>query len=145
MPDRQSNSMEAAVRTFFSSPRFAVAGASSDPAKFGHKGVLQFVPASDQKPGLRASRGLSSQLARNITLNSFVECSIRMVSPAQPPRNTNKSFHTLHNHTLRQTYSSSTHGLKHIKLLHYSPLSFLAPAQALRLLPLRHHTTQDHT
>ncbi|KAL9088200.1 MAG: hypothetical protein Q9165_006327 [Trypethelium subeluteriae] len=29
--------MEAAVRTFFSSPRFAVAGASSDPNKFGHK------------------------------------------------------------------------------------------------------------
>jgi len=29
--------MEAALRTFFSSPRFAVAGASSDPSKFGHK------------------------------------------------------------------------------------------------------------
>jgi len=29
--------MEAAVKTFFSSPRFAVVGASSDPAKFGHK------------------------------------------------------------------------------------------------------------
>lgn len=31
--------MEAALKTFFSSPRFAVAGASSDPSKFGHKGV----------------------------------------------------------------------------------------------------------
>ena len=30
--------MEAALKTFFSSPRFAVAGASSDPTKFGHKG-----------------------------------------------------------------------------------------------------------
>jgi hypothetical protein len=30
--------MEAALKTFFSSPRFAVAGASSDPSKFGHKG-----------------------------------------------------------------------------------------------------------
>jgi acyl-CoA synthetase (NDP forming) len=29
--------MEAALKTFFSSPRFAVAGASSDPAKYGHK------------------------------------------------------------------------------------------------------------
>ncbi|OCK73969.1 NAD(P)-binding protein [Lepidopterella palustris CBS 459.81] len=29
--------MEAAVKTFFSSPRFAVAGASSDPTKFGYK------------------------------------------------------------------------------------------------------------
>ncbi|KAF2092055.1 NAD(P)-binding protein [Saccharata proteae CBS 121410] len=29
--------MEAALKTFFSSQRFAVAGASSDPTKFGHK------------------------------------------------------------------------------------------------------------
>ncbi|KAF2475813.1 NAD(P)-binding protein [Lindgomyces ingoldianus] len=29
--------MEAMLRTFFSSPRFAVAGASSDPNKYGHK------------------------------------------------------------------------------------------------------------
>ncbi|KAF2489332.1 NAD(P)-binding protein [Lophium mytilinum] len=29
--------MEAALKTFFSSTRFAVAGASSDPSKFGHK------------------------------------------------------------------------------------------------------------
>ncbi|KAH7072424.1 CoA binding domain-containing protein [Paraphoma chrysanthemicola] len=29
--------MEAALRTFFSSPRFAVAGASSDPNKYGNK------------------------------------------------------------------------------------------------------------
>ncbi|KAI3332415.1 NAD(P)-binding protein [Xylariaceae sp. AK1471] len=28
---------EASIRTFFSSPQFAVAGASSNPAKFGHK------------------------------------------------------------------------------------------------------------
>ncbi|KAF1830721.1 NAD(P)-binding protein [Decorospora gaudefroyi] len=29
--------MEAALKTFFSSPRFAVAGASSNPSKYGHK------------------------------------------------------------------------------------------------------------
>ncbi|KAF2271279.1 NAD(P)-binding protein [Westerdykella ornata] len=29
--------MEAALKHFFSSPRFAVAGASSDPTKYGHK------------------------------------------------------------------------------------------------------------
>jgi hypothetical protein len=34
----QSTEMEAALKTFFSSSRFAVAGASSDPTKFGHKG-----------------------------------------------------------------------------------------------------------
>lgn len=31
--------MEAAVKTFFASQRFAVAGASSDPSKFGYKGM----------------------------------------------------------------------------------------------------------
>lgn len=31
--------MEAALRTFFTSPRFAVVGASSDPTKYGHKGT----------------------------------------------------------------------------------------------------------
>ncbi|KAF2824378.1 NAD(P)-binding protein [Ophiobolus disseminans] len=34
---RREADMEAALRTFFSSPRFAVAGASSDPSKYGHK------------------------------------------------------------------------------------------------------------
>ncbi|KAL5119444.1 hypothetical protein ACEQ8H_002714 [Pleosporales sp. CAS-2024a] len=29
--------MDAALKTFFASPRFAVAGASSDPSKYGHK------------------------------------------------------------------------------------------------------------
>jgi hypothetical protein len=32
--------MEAALKLFFSSPRFAVAGASSDPSKYGHKSTL---------------------------------------------------------------------------------------------------------
>src|SRR5450432_250185 len=31
--------MEAAVKTFFQSPRFAVAGASSDKSKFGYRGA----------------------------------------------------------------------------------------------------------
>ncbi|KAF1946950.1 NAD(P)-binding protein [Clathrospora elynae] len=33
----RSAEMEAALKVFFSSPRFAVAGASSDPSKYGHK------------------------------------------------------------------------------------------------------------
>jgi hypothetical protein len=37
--------MEAAIKTFFATPRFAVVGASSDPAKFGHKGKSP-LPAS---------------------------------------------------------------------------------------------------
>jgi hypothetical protein len=39
---RKATEMEAALKTFFSSPRFAVAGASSDPSKYGHKGMLSF-------------------------------------------------------------------------------------------------------
>ncbi|KAF2656898.1 NAD(P)-binding protein [Lophiostoma macrostomum CBS 122681] len=34
---KQTADMEAALKTFFASPKFAVAGASSDPAKFGHR------------------------------------------------------------------------------------------------------------
>lgn len=37
MTDQDMNS---AVKNFFASPRFAVAGASSDPSKFGHRGKL---------------------------------------------------------------------------------------------------------
>jgi hypothetical protein len=37
---RREEEMEAALKTFFSSPRFAVAGASSDPNKYGHKSTL---------------------------------------------------------------------------------------------------------
>jgi predicted CoA-binding protein len=37
--------MEAALKTFFSSPRFAVAGASSDPNKYGHKSTLIRTPS----------------------------------------------------------------------------------------------------
>jgi predicted CoA-binding protein len=39
--------MEAALRTFFASPRFAVAGASSDPSKYGHKGEQKLCNAVD--------------------------------------------------------------------------------------------------
>lgn len=46
--------MEAALKTFFSSPSFAVAGASSDPAKFGHKiyawYLLHSLPATPLNP-----------------------------------------------------------------------------------------------
>lgn len=40
MSTTQSYDMNAAAKLFFSCPRFAVAGASSDPSKFGHKSTL---------------------------------------------------------------------------------------------------------
>ena len=36
--------MEAAIRTFFRSPAYAVVGASADPNKFGHKGTASLLP-----------------------------------------------------------------------------------------------------
>jgi hypothetical protein len=38
--ESSSSDMEAAVKRFFSSPQFAVAGASGDPSKFGYKSEL---------------------------------------------------------------------------------------------------------
>lgn len=50
--------MEAALKTFFSSPRFAVAGASSDPSKYGHKGMLpQFSFAPHPHTVMQCSHG----------------------------------------------------------------------------------------
>lgn len=63
--------MEAALKVFFSSPRFAVAGASSDPHKYGHKSTLEYP--------LPVLPGSLSSLTRYH--------SIRLVSPALPPRN----------------------------------------------------------
>lgn len=37
---------EATAKRFFSSPLFAVVGASSNPAKFGHKGSILQAPQS---------------------------------------------------------------------------------------------------
>ncbi|KAF2637618.1 NAD(P)-binding protein, partial [Massarina eburnea CBS 473.64] len=36
-PKKNAAEMDSALKTFFSSPSFAVAGASSDPSKYGHK------------------------------------------------------------------------------------------------------------
>ena len=41
--------MEAAARAFFSTPQFAVAGASQDTAKFGYKGMTLSQAASTQR------------------------------------------------------------------------------------------------
>lgn len=42
-----SKAMEKSLKTFFSSPQFAVVGASSDPTKFGHKGKITFSASAD--------------------------------------------------------------------------------------------------
>ena len=69
--------MEAALKLFFSSPRFAVAGASSDPNKFGHRSTLD---------------NLNYILTTtNLIIHSCTYMlSIRLVSPALPSRYTSK-------------------------------------------------------
>lgn len=77
-------SMQAAVKKFFSAKQFAVAGASSDPAKFGHKGweerawpalgVLGRRPASQN---LRLTKMQSS---------SGTSSTPSQLSPSTPPR-----------------------------------------------------------
>ncbi|OJD29604.1 binding domain-containing protein [Diplodia corticola] len=55
--------MEAAFKTFFTSPRFAVAGASSDRAKFGHKVFVWYLhhslPVTPINPGSSSITALS--------------------------------------------------------------------------------------
>jgi hypothetical protein len=59
--------METALKNFFTSPRFAVVGASSDPAKFGHKGK-----------SLQVESGLSSADKKGYgqLITSFIKCSL---------------------------------------------------------------------
>ncbi|KAM3065470.1 hypothetical protein ACMFMG_011641 [Clarireedia jacksonii] len=67
---------EAAARTFFSSPYFAVVGASSDPAKFGHKIFTWYIqhglpvtPINPSAPAIEArQRYPSSELTSYPTL-----------------------------------------------------------------------------
>ncbi|KAF2002290.1 NAD(P)-binding protein [Amniculicola lignicola CBS 123094] len=54
--------MDAALKIFFSSPRFAVAGASSDTSKYGHKVFLWYLrhslpvtPLNPRSPSIQAS------------------------------------------------------------------------------------------
>jgi len=44
-----SEDMNAAAKVFFSSPRFAVAGASSDTSKFGYKSTSNSLTISTKK------------------------------------------------------------------------------------------------
>ncbi|KAF2098774.1 NAD(P)-binding protein [Rhizodiscina lignyota] len=82
--------MEAALRTFFSSPRFAVAGASSDPSKFGHKVfawyLLHSLPATPVNPRCPSVNVLSrshTTVPGPSALQSPSETSLSVITP--PP------------------------------------------------------------
>jgi predicted CoA-binding protein len=66
---------EAAARTFFSSPYFAVVGASADPAKFGHKSIFP-------RPFSRTATNISSAVFSWYTQHGLPVTPINPSTPA---------------------------------------------------------------
>ncbi|KAK2796664.1 hypothetical protein FQN51_009105 [Onygenales sp. PD_10] len=82
--------MEGAARTFFSSPRFAVAGASSEPRKFGykilawyHQHSLPVTPLNPKSPEIALPSQTYATVASPSELASPSETSLSLVTP--PP------------------------------------------------------------
>lgn len=81
--------MDRAAKLFFSSPRFAVAGASSDPRKFGHKSEYRFTlpsppPSHHQAHRILRLRPSSTSLHHLLLL--FYTPPPRRKDPALSPR-----------------------------------------------------------
>ncbi|KAF4307802.1 CoA-binding protein [Botryosphaeria dothidea] len=82
--------MEAALKTFFASPRFAVAGASSDRSKFGHKVFIWYLthslpvtPLNPRNPTITALNRNYPTAASPSALPSPTETSLSVITP--PP------------------------------------------------------------
>ncbi|KAI9741608.1 MAG: hypothetical protein M1835_003106 [Candelina submexicana] len=80
--------MEAAVKTFFSSPRFAVVGASQDSTKFGHKVFawyhahsLPVTPINPRTPSITLSKEIFPTVSTVSALSSPAETSISIITP----------------------------------------------------------------
>ncbi|TKA80505.1 hypothetical protein B0A49_00327 [Cryomyces minteri] len=80
--------MEAAVKTFFSSPRFAVAGASSDTRKLGHKVFVWYLnhnlPVAPLNPHSSSITALSTThptLASPSALPAPTETALSIITP----------------------------------------------------------------
>ena len=103
---------EATARAFMSSPHFAVVGASSNPAKFGHKStyLLHYIPVLPEDPDYTHVNGphnepliillplhMTSWITTPLTLQASERCiarqltrlksSLRLVPPALHPSN----------------------------------------------------------
>ncbi|KAL2760254.1 hypothetical protein ACRALDRAFT_1073812 [Sodiomyces alcalophilus JCM 7366] len=81
-------STEAAARAFFSSPRFAVAGASSNPSKFGHKIFSWYlahnIPATPINPTSATISALNKEhpaVPRVSSLTHPKETSLSVITP----------------------------------------------------------------
>ncbi|KZF25472.1 NAD(P)-binding protein [Xylona heveae TC161] len=80
--------MEAAVKTFFSSPYFAVVGASQNPAKFGHKVFAWYVahslpasPINPTSPAIDLASTSHPTVASVSALPSPEQTSISIITP----------------------------------------------------------------
>ncbi|GAB7348322.1 hypothetical protein MBLNU459_g6298t2 [Dothideomycetes sp. NU459] len=69
--------MNAAAKTFFSSPRFAVAGASSDPSKFGHK----ITPLNPSRPSVSVSSSSYPTVPDPAALANPSETGLSVITP----------------------------------------------------------------
>ncbi|KAL1956116.1 hypothetical protein VTO42DRAFT_7635 [Malbranchea cinnamomea] len=80
--------MEAAVKRFFSSPRFAVAGASTDPTKFGykilawyHQHSLPVTPLNPKSPEIKLPSKSYPTVQSASSLPAPTETSLSIVTP----------------------------------------------------------------
>ncbi|KAI0506543.1 CoA binding domain-containing protein [Xylaria bambusicola] len=77
---------EASVKAFFASPQFAVAGASSNPAKFGHKVFVWYKDHQLPVIPINPAPSISTRYGEHATVKS--------VSELSDPRNTSLSVIT---------------------------------------------------
>ncbi|KAK4990820.1 hypothetical protein LTR66_006701 [Elasticomyces elasticus] len=82
--------MQSAAKAFFFSPRFAVAGASSDTRKFGHKVFawylahdLPVTPLNPNQPSIHARSSVFATVADASSLPRPTETSLSVITP--PP------------------------------------------------------------
>ncbi|KAF1960688.1 NAD(P)-binding protein [Byssothecium circinans] len=85
---KRSAEMESALKTFFTSPRFAVAGASSDPHKYGHKVFawylthsLPVTPLNPRSPSISVLDQQHTTTASPSQLPSPAETSLSVITP----------------------------------------------------------------
>lgn len=80
--------MEAAAKRFFTSPNFAVAGASQDPAKFGYKLLTWYAsrsfpvtPVTPSRPSISVSSKDYATVASPLGLEDPSKTSLSIVTP----------------------------------------------------------------
>ncbi|TLD15333.1 CoA-binding protein [Venturia nashicola] len=83
-----SKAMEKSLKTFFSSPQFAVVGASSDPTKFGHKVFVWYLthslpvtPLNPRAPSITIASKTYPTLSSPSELSSPKETSLSVITP----------------------------------------------------------------